>query len=152
MQARKARITALVLAVGLLAAARTWAVEPVNTGFFDDVAIEGYDPVAYFTQGEPVKGSKEHTFEWNGAQWRFASAGHRDLFAGDPEKYAPQYGGYCAYAVANGTTAGIDPEAWHIHEGRLYLNVSLSIRDAWRKDIPGHVARADANWPKLLAD
>ncbi len=137
---------ALVLASGGAAS----AVDPVNKSFLD-VAVKGTDVVAYFTQGKAVRGSREHVAEWNGATWRFSSAEHRELFAGDPEKYAPQYGGYCAYAVSQGATAPIDPEAWKIVDGRLYLNLDQDIQTVWERDIPGYVAQADENWPKLLA-
>lgn len=126
------------------------ATSPVNKSFFGGVAIEGYDPVAYFTDGRPVAGSKEHTFDWRGATWRFATAEHRDLFAAEPEKYAPQYGGYCAWAVANGYTASIDPEAWKIVDGKLYLNYDKDVQKKWSEDIPGNIAKGDANWPGLV--
>lgn len=127
------------------------ALQPVNKTTFGGVAIDGYDPVAYFTDGKPVEGSKEFAFDWNGATWHFASAAHRDLFAAAPTKYAPQYGGYCAWAVSQGSTADIDPEAWKIEGGRLFLNYSVEVQKKWAADIPGNVALADANWPKLLA-
>lgn len=113
-------------------------------------AIRGYDPVAYFAERKPVRGSREFTFEWNGAVWRFKNAENRDLFAENPEMYAPQYGGYCAWAVSQGYTARIDPDAWSIYDGKLYLNYSLRIRRRWSNDIPGNVARGDANWPGVL--
>jgi hypothetical protein len=81
---------------------------------------------------------------------RFASAAHRDAFVADPERYAPQYGGYCAWAVAHGKTAGVDPQAWKIVGGKLYLNYSKDIQRQWEEDVPGYVEKADANWPKLL--
>ncbi len=125
------------------------AEKPVNASVFG-VAIKGYDPVAYFTDAKPVKGGTDFTFDWNGATWRFASAAHRDTFKAAPEKYAPQYGGYCAWAVSEGRTAGIDPAAWKIVNGKLYLNYSLEVQKKWEADIPGHIARAEVNWPKLL--
>ena len=137
---------------GLFCAAPAAAVDPVNTGFLGNTAIEGTDPVAYFTDGQPAAGSPEHTFDWRGATWRFQSTAHRDAFAEDPEKYAPQYGGYCAYAVAHGTTAGIDPQAWTIVDGKLYLNLSPDVQREWQKDVPGYIAKADRNWPALLQD
>ena len=114
------------------------------------VAIRGYDPVAYFTQGEPLKGSKTFRTEWNGAEWRFVNAEHLNLFNADPERYAPQYGGYCAWAVANNYTASTQPEAWTIFGDKLYLNYSLSVRGQWEQDIPGNVVKGDANWPSVL--
>jgi YHS domain-containing protein len=112
-------------------------------------AIRGTDPVAYFEEGRPVAGDPGLAAEWQGATWLFASAANRDAFAANPERYAPQYGGYCAYAVAQGALATIDPEAWTIHEGRLYLNFSPTVRIVWREDVPGNISKADANWPAL---
>jgi hypothetical protein len=86
-----------------------------------------------------------------GANWRFASAENRDRFAADPERYAPQYGGYCAYAVSEGTTADIDPEAWKVVDGKLYLNLSKDVQKLWEQDIPGYIEKADANWPEIRA-
>ena len=113
------------------------------------VAIKGYDPVAYFTEKMPVKGDSDFEYEWSGAKWRFASSENLEMFKGNPEKYAPQYGGHCAYGVANNYLVKIDPDAWTVYEGRLYLNYSLSVREQWKEDIPGHIEKADANWPKL---
>lgn len=125
------------------------AEKPVNTTLLG-VAIKGYDPVSYFTDSKPVKGDSDYSYEWNGAEWRFSSAAHRDLFKADPVKYAPQYGGYCAWAVSRGYTAGIDPDAWKIVNGRLYLNYSLKVQQQWSEDIPGNIAKAEENWPKIL--
>ena len=113
-------------------------------------AIRGYDPVAYFTDGRPVKGSPQFTHQWRGATWHFASAENRDRFAAAPEKFAPQYGGYCAYGVAQGYAVSIDPAAWSIVDGKLYLNYSRSVREDWNKDIPGYIRKANANWPGVL--
>ena len=115
-----------------------------------DGAIRGYDPVAYFTVGEPIKGSDQYTFEWEGGTFKFASADNMELFKAEPTKYAPQYGGYCAYAVSNGYTATTDPDAWSIVDGKLYLNYSLGVRERWLEDVPGHIAAADKNWPGVL--
>ena len=114
------------------------------------MAIEGTDPVAYFTEGKAVEGSSQFTHAWKGATWRFKDAANRDAFAANPEKYAPQFGGYCAWAVSQGYTAGIDPEAWTIHQGKLYLNYSKSVQEQWSEDIPGNIAKGRANWPKVL--
>ena len=121
---------------------------PVNTNW-RGLAIKGYDPVAYFTDSKPVEGDSDFTFEWMDAKWRFANAEHRDMFAKDPEKYAPQFGGYCAWAVSQGYTANIDPDAWKIVDGKLYLNYSKDIQEKWSKDIPGNIKKAEENWPKL---
>ena len=150
--ARRLRRTtlAVALAATVLSAVPALAIDPVYSNW-RGLAIAGYDPVAYFTDGRPVEGSSEFTTQWKGATWRFASAAHRDAFVADPAKYEPQYGGYCAWAVANDDTASIDPQAWKIVDGKLYLNYSKEIQAKWEKDIPGLVARANANWPKLLA-
>lgn len=145
----KTIIRLLVTAVALCAAVVLHAEKPVNTTF-TGVAIKGYDPVAYFTESKPIKGSSDHAFDWNGAEWRFASAANRDLFKADPVKYAPQFGGYCAWAVSRGYTAGIDPEAWKVVNGRLYLNYSAKVQAQWAEDIPGNIAKAEENWPKIL--
>lgn len=116
----------------------------------DGAAIAGTDPVAYFKEGRPVKGSPEFSHSWNGATWLFSSAANRDAFAADPQKYAPQYGGYCAYAVSYGSTAPIDPEAWTIVDDKLYLNFSKGIQEKWSQDVQGYIAKADKNWPGVL--
>jgi YHS domain-containing protein len=141
-----ALLTAVVAAA---AAVPALALDPVNQDR-KGLALHGYDPVAYFTDGKPVAGTSEHTFEWKGATWRFASAEHRERFAADPERYAPQYGGYCAKAVSENQTADVDPEAWKIVDGKLYLNYSPKVQALWEQDIPGRIARADANWPRLV--
>ncbi|MBR0681101.1 YHS domain protein [Roseomonas eburnea] len=115
----------------------------------DGVAVRGTDVVAYFTEGRPTQGRAEFTRMWRGAAWRFASAANRDRFAAEPERYAPAYGGFCAYAVSEGYTAPIDPAAWRIVDGRLFLNYDRSVQRRWERDIPGRIARADANWPGL---
>ncbi|CAM4142024.1 YHS domain-containing (seleno)protein [Vibrio agarivorans] len=127
------------------------AFEPVYSDFFGK-AIKGYDPVAYFTQGKPVKGDADFVYEWNDAKWYFASKQHLETFMSNPEKYAPQYGGYCAWAVSNGYTAKIDPNAWRIVDDKLYLNYNKSVQEKWQQDIAGNVAKADKNWPSLLAE
>lgn len=116
----------------------------------DGVAIKGYDPVAYFTEKQPVEGKAEFSHDWQGAKWRFASAENRDAFAREPEKYAPQYGGYCAYGVSQGYAVKIEPDAWTVTGGKLYLNYDKSVRKTWEKDIPGYIVAADKNWPGVL--
>jgi YHS domain-containing protein len=114
------------------------------------VAINGYDPVAYFTQNMPVEGSEQFNYSWKGAKWLFSSEENKNLFAAEPQKYAPQYGGYCAYAVSRGSIAPTDPQAFSIVDDKLYLNFSLSVRKRWSKDIAGNIAKADKNWPDVL--
>ena len=142
------------MAIGLIAATPLFASPAFAASpeifAVDGVAIRGTDPVAYFTQGEPVAGTAEQAVMWKGATWHFASAENMALFEADPEAYAPQYGGYCAYAASKGGIATSVPEAWTIHEGKLYLNFSLRVRGFWAEDIPGNIALADANWPSIL--
>ncbi|MBW4623577.1 MAG: hypothetical protein KME17_29985 [Cyanosarcina radialis HA8281-LM2] len=111
------------------------------------IAIDGTDPVAYFQEQRPVAGNPKFSHTWKNATWYFANAANRDLFSANPERYAPQYGGYCAYAVANGYAASTVPDAWSIVDGKLYLNFSLGVRDRWERDIPGNVAKGNQNWP-----
>ncbi len=130
--------------------AETQAIQYFVDG--NGLAIRGTDPVAYFTQGGPVAGRAEFTHTWNNATWQFASAENRDLFAANPEQYAPQYGGYCAWAVSQGYTAAIDPSAWRIVDGKLYLNFNRGVQRRWERDIPGNISKANANWPGVLSD
>ncbi|NJN31270.1 MAG: YHS domain-containing protein [Synechococcales cyanobacterium RM1_1_8] len=114
------------------------------------IAIRGADPVAYFMAAAYVPGSSEFTHDWQGATWQFSSAENRDAFAANPEAYAPQYGGFCAYAVSQGSTAPVEPEAWKIVDGKLYLNLNKKIQQRWEQDIPGYIASANQNWPGVL--
>ncbi len=138
----------LVALTGTLAHAQTKPSVYANDG----IAIDGTDPVAYFTQNEPVSGDPAITYDWMGATWRFTSVENRDTFAADPAAYAPQYGGYCAWAVSEGYTASTVPDAWRIVDGKLYLNFSRRIQRRWQRDIPGNIARGDANWPSVLQE
>lgn len=146
-----------ILVFGLLAGAVSLAPgpseaaeDPVYTGFLSNVAVGGYDPVSYFSEGGPVKGSDDYTLIHNGAEWHFATAGNRDAFRRDPERYAPQYGGYCAWAVAQGSTAKGDPMNWKIVNGKLYLNYNSEIQKRWEQNIPENIRAADRNWPRVL--
>jgi len=141
----------LILTIGIVAALPVFAATPADPINRDGkgVAIKGYDPVAYFTQSKPVKGSAEFTYKWKDSTWMFANADDRDMFAKSPEKFAPQYGGYCAYGVSQGHTAPIDPEAWTIIEGKLYLNYSQGVKKTWSQSIPKYLEEADKNWPGL---
>ena len=124
---------------------------PIYTSRFSQLALAGFDPVAYFLGGKPVEGSREFTYTWQGATWRFASEANRNAFSAAPERYAPQYGGYCAWAAAQGYVAPGDPRHWRIVGGKLYVNYDEKVQSTWERDIPGHVKAADANWPGLLA-
>ncbi|MEN1679571.1 MAG: YHS domain-containing (seleno)protein [Planctomycetota bacterium] len=113
-------------------------------------AVAGYDTVAYFTEGEPTPGSEEHTITWRGATWQFASAENKAAFAKDPERYAPQYGGYCAWGVAaKNDLFPVDPEAWRVEDDKLYLNYNRDVQKTWLEDVPGFIESGDANWPAL---
>ena len=119
---------------------------------YDGAAIGGYDPVAYFTQSAPVKGSAAHSVNWKGAEWHFASAENKAAFAANPEAYAPQYGGYCAFAASKNAVAPTEADAWTVHDGKLYLNFNTQVRGIWSQDIPGNVALADGYWPGPLSN
>lgn len=116
----------------------------------EGIAIRGYDPVAYFTEGAPVEGSSEHTYGWNGVTWQFSSSENQQLFASNPEAYAPQYGGYCAKAMSEGNVVSTVPEAWAVVDDKLYLNYSLDVQQQWQEDIPGNITLANAEWPEIL--
>ncbi|MDP1630016.1 MAG: YHS domain-containing (seleno)protein [Caulobacter sp.] len=126
------------------------AKAPIYTGAFSQVAVGGYDVVAYFTVGRPVKGDAKFATDWKGASWQFASAANLAKFKANPAAYAPQYGGYCAWAAAQGYTAKGDPQQWKIVGGKLYLNYNADIQSKWVKDIPGFIRQGDANWPAIL--
>lgn len=142
------RRTTLGLIAASLATPAFAAQDPIfNTG---GIAINGYDPVAYFTDAKPVKGRADMTSAYNGSTFQFASVQSKAKFDAAPQKYAPQYGGYCAYAVSKGSTAKTDPDAWTIVDGKLYLNYNRAVRAIWKTDITGNIAKADANWPQVL--
>jgi YHS domain-containing protein len=112
-------------------------------------AIRGYDPVAYFLESKPVKGTDKFVYNWKKADWYFSSEQNLNLFRDDPEKYAPQYGGYCAYGLSEGHKAPTDAEAWTIVDGKLYLNYSLDVKKKWSSNRPARIEKANANWPGL---
>ncbi len=150
--ALKAILTATVAAptLALLPDTARASSAEVYTGFLSDLAVGGYDPVAYFSEGRPVEGSEAFELEHRGATWRFASATNRDAFRADPDRYAPQYGGYCAWAVSQGYRAKGDPAHWKVVDGRLYLNYNGDVQRRWEQDIPGNIRAADINWPGVL--
>lgn len=114
-----------------------------------DAAIRGYDPVAYFTAGKPVMGNKQFSYQWKGANWYFANQDDLNAFKAAPEKYAPQYGGYCAYGLSQGHKAPTEPDAWTIVNGKLYLNYDKDVKSTWSKDRDKYIVTADKNWPNL---
>ncbi len=115
----------------------------------EDVAIKGYDTVSYFKDSKAQKGSESFTFSWHGMSWQFLSKEYRDLFAASPEKYAPQYDGFCAWALTESRKAVTDPEVWKIVDGKLYLNCSKTAFEKWSRDIPGNIKKADMTWNKM---
>jgi hypothetical protein len=148
---RPAILALSLIVTGAVAAPMAFAEKPpVYRGLFDDLAVGGYDPVAYFTSGKPVEGRKAFEYRRQNATWRFSTAENLAAFKTDPARYAPQYGGYCAWAAAQGYTAKGDPRAWKVVNGKLYLNYDASIQKKWEADIPGFIVKADANWPQIL--
>lgn len=144
-------LNSILFASVLLAAAPASAAAPeIYTGHFSNLAVSGYDPVAYFENGAPVIGTKEFSLEHGGATWRFASAANLEKFRADPAAFAPQYGGYCAWAISRNYTAPGNPENWTIRNGKLYLNYNDKVQSDWLKDPDGFIAKADANWPEVL--
>jgi len=130
-----------------------WAKEsPIYTALFSKTALGGYDAVAYFTEQRPVKGVAQFSALYKGVEWRFSRADNRDKFLADPERFAPQYGGYCAWAVSQGYTASGDPQHWKIVENKLYLNYDADVQKKWEKNIPEFIKSADKNWPAALGN
>ena len=111
--------------------------------------LSGYDPVAYFSDSKPMRGSGFHVTVHDGVTYAFASEEHKKMFTTNPQKYLPAYGGYCAYGVAIGKKFVADPEVWKVLDGKLYLNLDKNIQSKWEKDIPGHIKKADANWSDI---
>jgi YHS domain-containing protein len=141
------RRLAPVLLVAVVAATSV-AAEKVNRNW-RGLALEGYDPVAYFTEQKPVKGDPAITTSVDGTTYRFVSAENRDRFVKEPDRYRPQYGGFCAWAVSRGYTANGDPLAWRVVGDKLYLNYNQDVQRMWAEDIPGNISKGDANWPRL---
>ena len=146
-----------VLALGALTlSTAAFAAPPINTlktgllGGRTDTAISGYDTVAYFTIGKPVKGLDTLVHEWNGAKWKFSTQAHLDLFKANPEKYAPQYGGYCAYGVTRDSLVKVEPDQFTVRDGKLYLNYDAEVQAIWAKDPAGYIKTADAKFQALL--
>ncbi len=144
-------VLAFAILSALSAAPAAAQQAPVHTGLLSNVAVGGYDPVAYFTDGRPVRGSAEFRTMHQGFEYRFASAAHLAAFRASPARYLPQYGGYCAWAVSQGYTAAGNPRNWRIVDGKLYLNYNSEIQQRWERDIPGFIRSGDANWPRVLS-
>ncbi len=122
-----------------------------TTQYFNSngVAIRGYDPVAYFTESKPVEGSKEFKYSWQGVEWHFKSQANLDMFKADPEKYAPQFGGYCAYGVSEDHKSPTEPAAFTVLDDKLYLNYNTQVKQLWMKDTKGRIEKAETNWATL---
>jgi YHS domain-containing protein len=144
---KKLYLALLTLILTLPLAAET---KPLHNLDKSGVAIQGYDPVAFFTDGKPVKGRAEFLARNDGAIYYFASKEHRDLFKADPMKYEPVFGGYCAYGVSRNKLVEIDVDAFQIMDGRLLLQYSKGVRDNFNKDPKGNLSKANANWPALV--
>ena len=137
----------------LLASVLVHSGDEIYTGFGSNKAVKGYDTVAFFTEGKPVKGDKAFQSEYKGAKWLFSSAENKAAFDKNPEKYAPQYGGHCAWAVGeNAARAPGNPKYWRIVDDKLYLNYNKSVQETWLQDIEGYIEKANKNWPELLND
>jgi YHS domain-containing protein len=153
---RAAMASTFALAGLLFHTAASAAEPPINTlknslfGGRTDTAINGYDTVAYFTVGEPVRGQDALATEWMGAKWKFSTQANLELFKANPEKYAPQYGGYCAYGVAQDNLVKVEPDKFTIRDGKLYLNYDADVQAKWLKDPAGFIKSADAKFPALL--
>lgn len=149
MQSRRAMLVSLcALPLAAMIARPAAAAAPVFA--VDGIALRGIDPVGYFTEGVPLRGLSRYALIWRGAEWHFASAAARDRFEMNPKAFAPRYGGYCAYRMAQGAFDGTDPAAWTIHGGRLYLKHGMTERALWHRDVAGHLAQADAHWQTLM--
>ena len=138
----KSLVAGIAFSLSLAGAAFADALNVDSTG----LAVQGYDVVAYFTQDKPVKGESAFQYEHDGGIYHFSNAANRDVFASDPEKYVPAYGGYCAYGVVQGSKVPIEPDKFTIVDGKLYLNYNASVQSTWEKDIPGYITKADKNW------
>lgn len=155
---RRQALCAVLGLAGLFAANAAQAAQPAintlkNSSLFSsrtDVAINGYDTVAYFTANKAVPGLDSFAHDWQGAKWKFATAANLELFKANPTKYAPQYGGYCAYGVAQGSLVKVDPEQFTVRESKLYLNYDADVQAKWKKDVPGYISSADQKFPQLL--
>lgn len=146
-----ARATAIAAALSLTGMAHAYDENSTSEVNVDGkgLALKGYDPVSYFASSGPVLGKEKYTAQHAGANYRFATAANRDTFVSNPGKYAPAYGGFCAMGVALEKKLDVDPKAWRVVDGRLYLNVSKDVQKRWLDDVPGNLRQAELNWPRL---
>ncbi len=142
----------LIILAGVVLSSPAFAFEEINTGYFDDTALKGYDSAGYFAHAQPVKGDAQFAFEWKGVQWYFADSKSRDLFKVNPEKYAPQYGGYCSNQMSLGNIADVDPGVWLIHKNKLYFFGHQAGKDRWQSTgIDERIKDADRHWKEYLS-
>jgi len=146
------RFAVLLVGLGIAGAMTLRGQTPVAINAANGVAIQGYDVVAYATQQQAVKGQRAFSHQWQGVQWQFASAENRGRFAAAPESFAPQFGGFCAYGVSRGYAVDVDPAAFSIVDGKLYLNYSKRVQATWNQDRAGYIEKARQNWPKVSAE
>jgi len=143
-------IAFIVISLTTLLSANSHAESRISTAFFSDVAVSGYDTVAYFTEHKAVKGDSDFSAEYQDATWHFSSQQNLELFQANPAQYAPQFGGYCAWAVSRGYTAESDPLAWKIIDTKLYLNFDFEVQAMWLKEAKQRIIKANKNWPEVL--
>ena len=136
----------------ILTSAYAQAAEQIYTGYFNNKAVSGYDVTSYFEQGKPIEGSAKYRFKYKGAHWYFSSQKNLDKFKADPIKYAPQYGGHCAWAMSNDKTAPGNPPFWTIYKEKLYLNYDQNVLDTWRADKDYFIEKADVHWAQKVKD
>lgn len=146
------RLITLLIVQWLLTSMVLAAEPPIYTGLLSNTGAGGYDTVAYFEVGKPIKGSAQYRTEYQGATWRFSSADNLSRFQANPERYVPAYGGYCAWAVSQGYLAKGDPAFWSIKNGRLFLNFNQSVQSSWLNNTDELIVQADANWPAVLLE
>lgn len=144
------KLIVLIILASTLSLSQAWAKDKIYKSFLSSSAVGGYDAVAYFTEGKPVKGKSDFKTSYMGADWLFSSRENLAAFKSNPEKYAPQFGGYCAWAVSQGYTAKGDPNYWSIVNDRLYLNYNAEIQNRWDKNKQNFIAQANKNWPSVL--
>ncbi len=142
-------VKALLILLTFSSAVVQAETENTYTGYFNNKAVGGYDVITYFDQEKPVEGDSKYSFVYQGADWHFSSQGNLEKFKANPTKYAPQYGGYCAWAMSNDKAAPGNPPFWTIYNDKLYLNYDLKILDKWRADKDGFIKKADAHWASM---
>lgn len=147
---KTAACSATIIISPILVSSAAIAAPRYYTGYVRGVAVGGYDPVAYFTKGKPTKGSTAFSTKWDGVTWRFANSQNMKKFLSAPHKYAPQFGGYCAYAVGTGTIAKGNPNNWKIVNGKLYLNITRDIQSTWERKQSHYIKQGNKNWPRVI--